>query len=64
MLGEHVRKVRKEQGVTQEQLAASSGVGTRFIRELEQGKETCQINKVYMVLNMLGIVLFLGNRDD
>ena len=40
-LGRMVKTARKEQGLTQGQLAAVSGVGTRFIRELEQGKTSC-----------------------
>ncbi len=54
-LGEMIRKARKEQGLTQEQLAATTGVGVRFIRELEQGKESCHIGKALTVVAMLGI---------
>ena len=54
-LGEIIRQARKEQGLTQEQLAATTGVGVRFIRELEQGKESCHIGKALTVVAMLGI---------
>jgi y4mF family transcriptional regulator len=54
-LGETIKKARKEQGLTQEQLAATTGVGVRFIRELEQGKESCHIGKTLAVAAMLGI---------
>lgn len=54
-LGKMIKKVRKEQGLTQEQLAATTGVGVRFIRELEQGKESCHIGKALTVVAMLGI---------
>lgn len=54
-LGHIIRDVRKEQGLTQQQLAATCGVGVRFIRELEQGKETCQIGKALKVVSMLGL---------
>jgi y4mF family transcriptional regulator len=54
-LGEIIKKIRKEQGLTQEQLAATTGVGVRFIRELEQGKESCHIGKALTVVTMLGI---------
>ena len=50
-----IKKARKEQGLTQEQLAATTGVGVRFIRELEQGKESCHIGKALTVVAMLGI---------
>ena len=56
-LGDIIRKVRKEQKLTQEQLAATCGVGVRFIRELEQGKESCYIGKALLVIKMLGISL-------
>lgn len=59
-LGRLVKETRKEQGLTQEQLAATTSVGLRFIRELEQGKESCHIGKVMMVLTMLGLDLQVG----
>ena len=54
-LGEIARQTRKKQGLTQEQLAAATGVGVRFIRELERGKESCHIGKALLVVSMLGI---------
>lgn len=63
-LGIWVRQVRKEQGLTQEQLAATCGVGVRFVRELEQGKETCHIGKVIKVIQMLGIEILLKKRGE
>ena len=42
-------------GVTQKDLALTSGTGLRFIIELEQGKPTCQLEKALTVLNTLGI---------
>ncbi len=62
-LGDIIRKVRKGQKLTQEQLAATCGVGVRFIRELEQGKESCYIGKALLVVKMLGIGLEI-NGDD
>ena len=41
-------------GDTNLQLAEKAGVGIRFIRELEQGKETLQLNKVNQVLQLFG----------
>jgi y4mF family transcriptional regulator len=62
-LGSVIRKIRKEQRLTQEQLAAACGVGTRFIRELEQGKESCYIGKALLVVKMLGIALEIDGDD-
>jgi len=54
-IGQFVKKARKILGVTQRDLALTSGTGLRFIVELEQGKPTCQIGKVLTVLHTLGI---------
>ena len=45
---------RKRLNFTQEELANKAGVGIRFIRELEQGKETVQLDKVNQVLSLFG----------
>lgn len=49
-----VKEMRKRFGLTQVDLAAKAGVGLRFIRELEQGKETLRIDKVNLVLALFG----------
>lgn len=59
-IGEIVRKARKTIGVTQKDLALTSGTGLRFIIELEQGKPTCQLEKTLTVLNTLGIRMELS----
>ncbi len=61
-LGHIVKQARKEQGLTQEQLAGTTGVGVRFIRELEQGKESCHIGKALIVVSMLGIDITIGGE--
>lgn len=53
--GKLVHDVRKKSGLTQAQLSAASGVGERFIRELEKGKVTCQLGKALFIAQMLGI---------
>ncbi len=58
-IGQIVRESRKRLGVTQKDLALTSGTGLRFIIELEKGKETCQIGKVLTVLQTLGIKIAL-----
>jgi len=45
---------RKKLNLTQEELANKAGVGIRFVRELEQGKQTLQLNKVNQVLSLFG----------
>ncbi len=56
-LSAFVRYQRKKLGITQEELAAKAGVGLRFIRELEQGKATLQLDKVDQVLHLFGFQL-------
>jgi y4mF family transcriptional regulator len=58
-IGELVKNTRKTMGVTQKDLALTSGTGLRFIIELEQGKPTCQLGKVLTVLHTLGIKIEL-----
>lgn len=53
-IGALVRSVRKEQNLRQDELAGVSGVGVRFIVDLEAGKPTAQIGKVLHVLQTLG----------
>jgi y4mF family transcriptional regulator len=53
-LSDFVKEKRKKLGLTQPQLAERAGVGLRFIRELEQGKKTLQMDKVNMVLFLFG----------
>jgi y4mF family transcriptional regulator len=62
-LGRILRAFRKAQNLTQEQLAAQSGVGVRFLRELESGKPGCQIGKALSVLAMLGLEMRVAPRD-
>lgn len=54
-LSEYVKSMRKEYGLTQVDLSEKSGVGLRFVRELEQGKETLRLDKVNQVLNLFGV---------
>ncbi len=53
-LSEYVKSMRKEHGLTQVELSEKSGVGLRFVRELEYGKEPLRLDKVKQVLNLFG----------
>ena len=57
-----IKNTRKEQGLTQEDLAGLSGTGRRFISELECGKQRVQLDKVLLVLNALGLSLTISNK--
>lgn len=55
-----VKYVRSKNRMTQEDLAEKAGVGLRFIRELEQGKETLRMDKVNQVLALFGYQMMPG----
>ena len=59
ILGEAVKKRRKELGMNQGELALVSGTGVRFISDLENGKSTCELGKTLEVLANLGIEIAL-----
>lgn len=63
-LGLLIRQERKAQGLTQEQLAGLTGVGVRFVRELEAGKESCQIGLALQVVASLGLSVSVGSRRE
>lgn len=63
-ISEAVKNRRKQLGLTQSETAAMCNVGARFFSELENGKETLQMNKVLHCLEMLGINLYAVNRED
>lgn len=63
-LGLLIRNERKLQKLTQEQLAGVTGVGVRFLRELEAGKESCQLGRAIRVTATLGLNVFAGSRRD
>ena len=46
-----VKMLRKHYNLTQEELSLKSGVGLRFVRDLEQGKETLRLDKVNQLLD-------------
>lgn len=50
-LSQTVKNLRKEYKMTQEDLSLKSGVGLRFVRDLEQGKASLQLDKVNQLLN-------------
>jgi len=53
-LATFIREKRKKLNLTQPEIAAKSGVGLRFVRDLEQGKATLRIDKVNQLLALFG----------
>jgi y4mF family transcriptional regulator len=63
-IAEYVKQKRKEAGLTQQEFAMRSGLGLRFVRELEQGKETVRLDKVNQALGMFGMQAVPGRLDE
>lgn len=62
-IGRMVRCKRKELGVLQESAAGLSGVGTKFLSQLENGKETAEIGRVLQVLKSMGLEVYIYPRS-
>ncbi|MBQ5674570.1 MAG: helix-turn-helix transcriptional regulator [Lachnospiraceae bacterium] len=63
-IGEYIKQERKKAGLTQEEFAMRSGLGIRFVRELEQGKETVRLDKVNQALAMFGMEAVPGKMEE
>ncbi len=63
-IGAEIRRMRKEAGLRQDQLAGVAGVGVRFLVQLEHGVETSQIGKVFKVLAALGCEVLVRKRGS
>ena len=53
-IGSFVRKMRRESGLSQTQLAEKAGVGLNFVYQMEKNKPTVQLDCARQVLNALG----------
>lgn len=62
-IAEYIKNSRRAAGLTQEEFAARSGLGLRFVRELEQGKETVRMDKVNVALGMFGMEAVPGKIE-
>ena len=58
-----IRENRKAAGLTQKEFAIRSGLGLRFVHELEQGKETVRLDKVNQALAMFGMEAVPGRIE-
>lgn len=63
-IADFVKKNRKAAGLTQQEFALRSGLGLRFVRELEQGKETVWMDKVNVVLGMFNAEVTPGKKEN
>ena len=63
-IGKYIKEERQKAGLTQEEFAMRSGLGLRFVRELEQGKETVRLDKVNQALAMFGMEAVAGKKEE
>jgi transcriptional regulator with XRE-family HTH domain len=63
-IGRIIALKRKGIGLKQEVTAGVSGVGTKFLSQLENGKETAELGKTLQVLNGLGLELYIFPRSQ
>ena len=63
-IGTFIKQKRKEAGLTQAEFAMRSGLGLRFVRELEQGKKSVRMDKVNQALAMFGMTAVPGRMDE
>lgn len=59
-LGELIRKTRKEQGLSQKDLAFTAGTSLRLIIELESGKRKVHVDTVIKICKLLGLTVNIG----
>ena len=64
IIGQYVKQERRKAGLTQEEFALRSGLGLRFVRELEQGKETVRLDKGNQALKMFGMQAVPGKLAE
>lgn len=62
-LGDAIRHYRTEAGLTQAQLAELAGLQRSYLSEMETGKETEQLKRVFRVLRQLGVRMTLDEAD-
>ena len=58
-----VKMLRKQYNLTQEELSLKSGVGLRFVRDLEQGKETLRLDKVNQLLDFFNYEMVANQKN-
>jgi y4mF family transcriptional regulator len=59
-----IKEKRKQLKLTQPELAERAGVGLRFVRELEQGRKTVQLDKVNQILALFGSELGVVQKTE
>ena len=64
ILSTTVKMLRKQYNLSQEELSLKSGVGLRFVRDLEQGKETLRLDKVNQLLDFFNYEMVATQKNS
>ncbi len=59
-----VKMLRKQYNLTQEELSLKSGLGLRFVRDLEQGKESLRLDKVNLLLDFFNYEMVATSKTN
>ena len=59
-----VKMLRKQYNLTQEELSLKSGVGLRFVRDLEQGKKALRLDKVNQLLDFFNYEVVATQKNN
>ena len=59
-----IKMLRKQYNLTQEELSLKSGVGLRFVRDLEQEKDTLRLDKVNQLLGFFNYEMVATSKTD
>ena len=63
-MGAVLRAVRQQKGLRQEDLADNLGISRGYLVELENGRSTQQLTRLFRALNALGIRVTLSWEND
>ncbi|MFN2312517.1 MAG: helix-turn-helix domain-containing protein [Spirochaetia bacterium] len=64
LIGSFLKSQRRAAGLSQKEFALRAGLGLRFVRDLEQGKETVRLDKVNQALGMFGYQAVPGRTEQ
>ena len=61
-IGNAIKDIRKKKQLTQGDLADMTGTSIKFVSDVERGKKTVQMDKVFDLIIALGLQLYLTTK--
>ena len=62
-MGRAIKDTRNKKNMTQGDLADITGTSVKFVSDVERGKETAQMDKVFDLARALGLQIYLTPND-